>query len=126
MNWTIDFYKTKNGKVPVREFLDSLNPRQAANVIEAMDDLEKYLNERIVKDKEFKKIWEEETIKRDVIKMIIQMRIKEGLTQKDLAERLKTSQSSIARLESGNGNPTLNFLVKLGKVFDKKIELRYV
>ena len=54
------------------------------------------------------------------------MRIKEGLTQKDLAERLKTSQSSIARLESGNANPTLNFLVKLGKVFNKKIELRYV
>lgn len=91
-----------------------------------MDDLEKYLNERLEKDKEFKKIWEEETIKRDVIKMIIQMRIKEGLTQKELAERLKTSQSSIARLESGNGNPTLNFLVKLGKVFNKKIELRYV
>ena len=91
-----------------------------------MDDLEKYLNERIEKDKEFKKIWEEETIKRDVIKMLIQMRIKEGLTQKELAERLKTSQSSIARLESGNANPTLNFLVKLGKVFNKKIELRYV
>ena len=91
-----------------------------------MDDLEKYLNERLKKDKEFKKIWEEERIKRDVIKMIIEMRIKEGLTQKDLAERLKTSQSSIARLESGKGNPTLNFLVKLGKVFNKKIELRYV
>jgi DNA-binding XRE family transcriptional regulator len=91
-----------------------------------MDDLEKYLNERIEKDKEFKKIWEEERIKRDVIKMIIEMRIKEGLTQKDLAERMETSQSSIARLESGKGNPTLNFLVKLGKVFNKKIELRYL
>ena len=91
-----------------------------------MDDLEKYLNERIEKDKEFKKIWEEEAVKRDVIKMIIEMRIKDGLTQKDLAEKMETSQSSIARLESGKGNPTLNFLLKLGKVFHKKIELRYV
>jgi len=26
MNWTIEFYKTKNGKIPVKEFLDSLKP----------------------------------------------------------------------------------------------------
>jgi DNA-binding XRE family transcriptional regulator len=91
-----------------------------------MDDLEKYLNERMSRDKEFKKIWEEETIKREVIKMIIEMRINEGLTQRDLADKMETSQSSIARLESGKVNPTLNFLVKLGKVFNKKIELRYV
>jgi DNA-binding XRE family transcriptional regulator len=90
-----------------------------------MDDLEKYLKERIENDKEFKKIWKEEKVKRDVIKMIIEMRIKEGLTQQDLAEKMHTSQSSIARIESGKGNPTLNFLVRLGNVFNKKFELRY-
>ena len=42
MNWTIEFYKTKTGKIAVREFLDSLNPRQAANVIEAMDLLKTF------------------------------------------------------------------------------------
>lgn len=91
-----------------------------------MDDMEKYLNERLEKDCQFKKIWEEEAIKREVVKMIIETRIKEGLTQKQLAERLETSQSSIARLESGNGNPTLNFLVKLGNVLNKKLELHYL
>ncbi len=90
-----------------------------------MDDMETYLNERLEKDNEFKKIWEEEAVKREVVKMIIAMRIKEGLSQKELAERLKTSQSSIARLESGKGNPTLNFLVKLGKALNKRLELRY-
>ncbi|HLP49146.1 MAG TPA: helix-turn-helix domain-containing protein [Candidatus Kapabacteria bacterium] len=90
-----------------------------------MDDLEKYLKERIENDKEFKKIWKEEKVKRDVIKMIIEMRIKEGLTQQDLAEKMHTSQSSIARIESGKGNPTLKFLVRLGNVFNKKFELRY-
>ncbi|HLP58035.1 MAG TPA: helix-turn-helix domain-containing protein [Candidatus Deferrimicrobium sp.] len=90
-----------------------------------MDDLEKYLKERIENDKEFKKIWKEEKVKRDVIKMIIEMRIKEGLTQQDLAKKMHTSQSSIARIESGKGNPTLKFLVRLGNVFNKKFELRY-
>lgn len=91
-----------------------------------MDDLEKYLNERLEKDEEFKKIWEEEANKREVVKMLVAMRIKEGLTQKELAQRLHTSQSSIARLESGKGNPTLNFLVKLGKVLNKRLELHYL
>ena len=91
-----------------------------------MDDMEKYLNERLEKDKEFKKIWEEEAIKREVTKMLIEMRIKQGLTQKELAEKLETSQSSIARLESGKGNPTLNFLVKLGKALNKRLELHYI
>ncbi|HLP44635.1 MAG TPA: hypothetical protein VK469_01735 [Candidatus Kapabacteria bacterium] len=40
MNWMIEFYKTKTGKIPVKEFLDSLNSRQAANVIEAIDLLQ--------------------------------------------------------------------------------------
>ena len=91
-----------------------------------MDDMEKYLNERLEKDKEFKRIWEEETVKREVVKMLIQMRINEGLSQKELASRLDTSQSSIARLESGRGNPTLNFLIKLGNVLNKKLELHYL
>jgi len=90
-----------------------------------MDDLEKYVNERINKDKEFAKIWEEERVKRDVLKMITEIRINEGLSQKELAHRLKTSQSSISRLESGRGNPTIGFLVKLGKALNKKLELHY-
>lgn len=88
--------------------------------------MEKYLNERIENDDQFKKIWQEDAIKREVVKLIIETRIKEGLTQKQLAERLETSQSSIARLESGKGNPTLNFLIKLGNVLKKKLELHYL
>jgi len=42
MNWTIEFFKTKSGRIPVREFLDDLNPRQTANVIEAIDLLKTF------------------------------------------------------------------------------------
>ncbi len=41
MNWTIEFYKKKSGKA-VKEFLDSLGSRQAANIIEAMDLLKTF------------------------------------------------------------------------------------
>lgn len=90
-----------------------------------MDDLDKYINERKEKDAGFKKIWEDEEIKREVVKTLLEMRINQGLTQKELAEKLETSQSSIARLERGKGNPTLNFLVKLGRVFNKRLELHF-
>lgn len=91
-----------------------------------MDDFEKYLDERLEKDKEFKKIWEEEAFKREILKMLVEMRIKEGLTQKQLAERLSTTRSYISQIESGKGNPNLNFLVKLGRALNKKLEIHYV
>ncbi len=46
-----------------------------------MDDFEKYLSERLEKDPQFKKIWEEEAIKREAVTTLVQMRIKESLTQ---------------------------------------------
>lgn len=91
-----------------------------------MDDLDKYLNERLEKDEEFKKIWQEDTIKREVLKMLLKMRVQKGLTQKELAQQLGTTRSMIARLESGNVNPSINFLIKLGKAFNKKLELHYI
>lgn len=42
MDWTIEFFKSKNGRIPVKEFLDSLSSRQAANVLEAMEFLKTF------------------------------------------------------------------------------------
>ncbi|MCU0290094.1 MAG: hypothetical protein MUF15_27380 [Acidobacteria bacterium] len=50
MKWTIEFYKTKTGKIPVKEFLDSLNPRQAANVIEKIPNKELAIAKKRMKE----------------------------------------------------------------------------
>ncbi len=42
MAWKIEFYKKENGRIPVKDFLDSLNARQAANVIEAIGLLKNF------------------------------------------------------------------------------------
>lgn len=91
-----------------------------------MDDFEKLLNKRLNEDKEFKKLWEEDSPRREIIKNIVALRIEQNLTQKQIAEKLGTSQSAIARIESGKGNPSLNFLIKLGEVFNKKLIVNYV
>ena len=48
-----------------------------------------------------------------LISQLIGARVKKGLTQRQLAEKIGTKQSAIARIESGNANPSFDFLEKI-------------
>lgn len=50
-------------------------------------------------------------------------RIRSGLTQAQLAERLRTSQSAVARLERSGANPTVATLRKVLAAADHALEL---
>ena len=54
-----------------------------------MDDLEKLLNERL-EDKEFKKEWEEFQPELQLMKKVIGEKIKQNISQKELADRRET------------------------------------
>lgn len=54
-----------------------------------------------LKDKEFKKYYEEEGRRLELGYKIAKLRQKQGLTQKELAEKVHTSQATVARLEGG-------------------------
>lgn len=54
----------------------------------------------------------------DVSNLITEARIHAGLTQEKLAQKLKTKQSSIARIERGTSLPSLSFLFKIAKALD--------
>jgi ribosome-binding protein aMBF1 (putative translation factor) len=56
---------------------------------------------------------------------IIQARNKAGLTQEELALKMETSQSTIARLESGKAMPSGKTLSKLAKATGTKLEIRF-
>lgn len=49
----------------------------------------------------------------EIAQMVIEARLIKGLTQEELAEKVGTHQSSIARLEAGNTLPSLSFLEKI-------------
>lgn len=51
--------------------------------------------------------------KYQLISKLISARKKQGFTQRELATKIGTKQSAIARLESGNSNPSFDFLVKV-------------
>ena len=60
-----------------------------------------------------------------VISAIIRARAEKGLTQKQLAKKLGTKQSAIARLESGRANPSVAFLKKLAEALDSNLQIKF-
>ena len=46
-----------------------------------------------------------------------------GLTQSELGKRAGISQPNITRFESGNYNPSLDFLVKIAGAMGKKVKV---
>ncbi|MHB1664612.1 MAG: helix-turn-helix domain-containing protein [bacterium] len=52
---------------------------------------------------------------------MIKIRTEQGLTQKELAVKIGTRQGNISRLESGEYNPSLQFLKKVAKGLNKEL-----
>ena len=89
-----------------------------------LDEWEDFKKE-LLKNPEVKKEYDRLGPEYAVISQLIEIRAKKNLTQKALAKKLGTKQSAIARLESGNGNPTLEFLQKTAKALDKKLTISF-
>ena len=81
------------------------------------EDLEKEL----LSDPETKREYDRLAPRYAVISELIGARIKSKMTQQDIAEKVGTKQSAIARLESGNTNPSLDLLQKVAQVMGYKI-----
>ncbi len=71
------------------------------------------LEAELLKDKEFKKAYDELDFEFQIIKAIIRTRAQKKLTQRELAEKIGVAQSALARFESGRVSPTLSFLQKV-------------
>lgn len=61
-----------------------------------------------------------------IINQLLYLRKEKNLTQKELAKLINTTQSCIARLESGRYNPSLRFLQKIADACDRKVEIKFI
>jgi ribosome-binding protein aMBF1 (putative translation factor) len=57
---------------------------------------------------------------------IHELREKRGLSQRELAERLGTTQSAVARLEAGNVSPSLPTLDKVAEALGVELIVSFV
>lgn len=78
----------------------------------------------MLKDEEFKIEYEKLKPRYEAIAQIIRARKEQNMTQAELAKRVGTQKSDISRLESGNYNPSLDFLVKVAESLGKKLSVQ--
>ena len=90
-----------------------------------MSEFRELLNEQL-KEPEFKKEWNDIQPEMDVIRAMIDARIKQNLTQKELASRTGIDQADISRLENGTRNPTLKLLKKLAAGMGMQLKIEFV
>jgi DNA-binding XRE family transcriptional regulator len=61
--------------------------------------------------------------RRQLLMSLIRARRAKKLTQADLADKLGVQQSTIARIESGKGNPGLTTLLRIAKALEVNLVL---
>ena len=81
---------------------------------------------KLLKDTEFKKEYDALESEFSLAAKLIELRLKENLTQKQLAIRAKTSQPAIARLESGKYKQlTISFLNRVAQALNSEIDIKF-
>lgn len=84
------------------------------------------VKEQILKSLDVKTEYDNLNVIYSLKKEIIRLRLEQGLSQNDLAKKVGTKQSSISRLESGDYNPSIDFLRKVANALGKDIEIRFI
>ena len=78
----------------------------------------------LMKDEEFKLEYEKLQPRYEAIEQIITARKEQNITQAELAKRVGTQKSNISRLDSGNYNPSLDFLSKVAESLGKSLKVQ--
>lgn len=79
----------------------------------------------LLKDPVFRKALKETELEYEVARTIIKARIAQGLTQAQLAKKLKTRQSVISRVENANTVPSLAFLKRLADALNVSLRVQF-
>ena len=73
----------------------------------------KEYKEKRMKDLAFAKAYDELQPELNVIRAVIDARLSQNMTQKELAEKSGIAQTEISRLENGTRNPSIKLLQRL-------------
>jgi ribosome-binding protein aMBF1 (putative translation factor) len=90
------------------------------------DDLEVYVAERTARNPEFPRLLEAAAERKRLLRELAAARRAARLTQSDVATRMKTSTSAVARLERGEMNPTVATLQRFATAVGRRIDWRLV
>ncbi len=88
-------------------------------------DFDIYLRE-CLKDPQFKKYYDAYGKQLEIAYQILQLRKAHKMSQADLARKIGTTQSNVARLEAGDQNFTTQTLNRIAWAFDRDVKVEFV
>jgi len=62
----------------------------------------------------------------DIIQTMIDARVQQNMTQKDLSARAEITQADISRIENGTRNSSLNMVKKLAQGLGMQLKLEFI
>jgi predicted transcriptional regulator len=84
------------------------------------------LKQRLMKDPEFRAEYERADAEFALIEALVRARTKANLTQAQLARKIGTTQSAIARLEGGRVSPSVATLRRYAQATGARLEIDLV
>ena len=81
--------------------------------------------QKLLKDPEFKRLYEQSQPEFEIAKAIIRARIENKITQKELAEKMNTTQSVISRVEQGKTSPSISLLKRLAAALNTTLQVQF-
>ncbi len=88
-------------------------------------DFQEYLAGRL-RNPKFKKYYNEYGKQLEIAYQILKLRKQKGISQAELAKRLGTKQSNIARMETGQENFTTDTLQKIASIFRRELKIEFI
>ncbi len=85
----------------------------------------KELHKKWMKDPEYRVEYEALHLEFEIMNALIRARLRSGLTQTQIGERMGTTQSAVARLEGGRSNPSVRTLERYAKATGTRIRIRF-
>jgi len=89
-----------------------------------MSDLKKYISKRKANDPEFAQGYDEGFEEFKIGLILRQEREKSGLTQEELAKKIRTTKSAISRIENHSEDIKLSTLLKVTKALGKNLSIK--
>lgn len=84
------------------------------------------LKKRLMDNPEFKAEYEKADAEFAIVEALVRARTKANLSQAELAKRIGTTQSAIARLEGGGVSPSLSTLRRYADATGSKLQIELV
>ncbi len=88
-------------------------------------NFQEYLAEQL-RNPKIKKHYDEYGKQLEIAYQILQLRKGEGVSQAQLARKIGTSQSNIARMENGEQNFTTETLRKIASAFKRELKVEFI